>query len=46
MSLRARLLLVTVGLVTLGLLIADVVTYRALSTSLLERVDEQLAQVS
>jgi two-component system, OmpR family, sensor kinase len=45
MSLRARLLLVTVGLVTLGLLIADVVTYRALSSSLLERVDEQLAQV-
>jgi two-component system OmpR family sensor kinase len=44
-SLRARLLLVTVGLVTLGLLIADVVTYRALSSSLLERVDEQLAQV-
>ena len=46
MSLRARLLLVTVGLVTLGLLIADVVTYRALSSSLLQRVDEQLAQVS
>jgi len=46
MSLRARLLFVTVGLVTLGLLIADVVTYRALSSSLLERVDEQLAQVS
>ena len=45
MSLRARLLIVTVGLVTLGLLIADVVTYRALSSSLLERVDEQLAQV-
>src|SRR3954469_11730416 len=45
MSLRARLLLVTVGLVTLGLLIADGVTYRALSSSLLERVDEQLAQV-
>jgi two-component system, OmpR family, sensor kinase len=45
-SLRARLLIVTVGLVTLGLLIADVVTYRALSSSLLERVDEQLAQVS
>src|SRR4051812_44707015 len=46
MSLRARLLIVTVGLVTLGLLIADVVTYRALSTSLVERVDEQLAQTS
>jgi two-component system OmpR family sensor kinase len=46
MSLRARLLIVTVGLVTLGLLIADVVTYRALASSLLERVDEQLAQVT
>jgi two-component system OmpR family sensor kinase len=46
MSLRARLLIVTVGLVTLGLLIADVVTYRALSSSLLQRVDEQLAQVA
>ncbi|MFL5790683.1 MAG: sensor histidine kinase [Actinomycetota bacterium] len=46
MSLRARLLFVTVGLVTLGLLIADVVTYRALSSSLLERVDEQLVQTS
>ena len=46
MSLRARLLLVTVGLVTLGLLIADVVTYRALSSSLLQRVDEQIAQVT
>ena len=44
MSLRARLLLITVGLVTLGLLIADVVTYRALATSLSERVDDQLQQ--
>ena len=40
------MLLVTVGLVALGLLIADVVTYRALSSSLLQRVDEQLAQVT
>jgi two-component system OmpR family sensor kinase len=46
MSLRVRLLLVTVGLVTLGLLIADVVTYRALASSLTQRVDEQLAQVT
>jgi two-component system OmpR family sensor kinase len=44
MSLRARLLLVTVGLVTLGLLIADVVTYRALAASLSGRVDDQLGQ--
>ncbi len=44
MSLRARLLFVTVGLVTLGLLIADVVTYRALAASLSDRVDDQLKQ--
>jgi two-component system OmpR family sensor kinase len=44
MSLRARLLLVTVGLVTLGLLIADVVTYRALEASLSARVDDQIKQ--
>jgi two-component system OmpR family sensor kinase len=44
MSLRARLLLVTVALVTLGLVIADVVTYRALAASLSERVDDQLKQ--
>jgi two-component system OmpR family sensor kinase len=36
--------LVTVGLLAAGLLIADVVTYRALATSLLRRVDEQLVQ--
>ena len=35
MSLRARLALVTVGLVAAGLLIADVATYRALATFLL-----------
>ena len=44
MSLRARLTIVTVGLVAVGLLVADVVTYRALSASLLQRVDEQLRQ--
>jgi two-component system, OmpR family, sensor kinase len=44
MSLRARLMLVTVGLVAAGLLVADVATYRALSSSLLRRVDEQLVQ--
>ena len=44
MSLRARLLIVTVALVTLGLVIADIVTYRALAASLSERVDDQLKQ--
>ncbi len=44
MSLRVRLMLVTVGLVAAGLLVADVVTYRALSASLIQRVDEQLQQ--
>jgi two-component system, OmpR family, sensor kinase len=44
MSLRARLLLVTVGLVAFGLVIADVVTYRALAASLSERVNDQLKQ--
>jgi two-component system, OmpR family, sensor kinase len=44
MSLRARLFFVTVGLVALGLLIADVVTYRALASSLSARVDDQLRQ--
>ncbi len=44
MSLRARLLIVTVGLVAIGLLVSDVVTYRALATSLSQRVDEQLQQ--
>jgi two-component system OmpR family sensor kinase len=42
-SLRARLLVVTVLLVTAGLLVADVATYRALRSSLYDRVDEQLA---
>jgi two-component system OmpR family sensor kinase len=44
MSLRTRLLILTVGLVTLGLLIADIVTYRALEASLSQRVDDQLQQ--
>jgi two-component system OmpR family sensor kinase len=44
MSLRARLMLITVGLVAAGLLVADVATYRALSSSLFRRVDEQLVQ--
>jgi two-component system OmpR family sensor kinase len=42
-SLRARLLLVTVLLVSAGVLVADVVTYRAVSSYLVNRVDEQLA---
>jgi two-component system OmpR family sensor kinase len=41
-SLRARLLIVVVVLVAAGLLFAGLLTYRALSSSLLERVDEQL----
>jgi len=42
-SLRSRLLLVVLGLVTIGLLATDVLTYRALSSFLLDRVDRQLA---
>ena len=42
MSLRGRLLLITVSLVGGGLLVSGVLTYRALSTSLLDRVDDQL----
>jgi two-component system OmpR family sensor kinase len=41
-SLRARLLAITVALVAAGLLVAGVLTYRALSSSLLQRIDEQL----
>ena len=44
MSLRARLLIVTVGLVAAGLMVADLLTYRALATSLSQRLDEQLQQ--
>jgi two-component system, OmpR family, sensor kinase len=43
-SLRARLLLVTVALVAAGLLVAGILTYRGLSTSLLERIDQQLVE--
>jgi two-component system OmpR family sensor kinase len=41
-SLRARLLVVMVVLVAGGLLVAGALTYRALSSSLLQRIDEQL----
>jgi len=44
MSLRARLLIVTVGLVAIGLVVADLLTYRALASSLDQRVSEQLQQ--
>jgi two-component system, OmpR family, sensor kinase len=43
MSLRARLTIVAVGLVAFGLVIAEVATYRQLSSFLIRRVDEQLA---
>jgi two-component system OmpR family sensor kinase len=42
MSLRARLLLVTVVLVGAGLLVANVATYHELRDFLLQRVDQQL----
>jgi two-component system OmpR family sensor kinase len=45
MSLRARLLITTVVLVAVGLLAANVATYRILSSFLFHRVDEQLVQV-
>ncbi len=44
MSLRARLLITAVVLVAVGLVAANVATYRSLSSFLLQRVDEQLAQ--
>ncbi len=44
MSLRARLLITTVVLVAVGLVAANIATYRALSSFLIRRVDEQLAQ--
>lgn len=43
MSLRLRLLLALVGLVSVGLLVADGVTYVSLRSFLLQRVDQQLA---
>src|SRR5436309_1335769 len=42
MSLRTRLLLVLAVLAVAGLAVADVTTYRALHTFLLDRVDQQL----
>jgi two-component system OmpR family sensor kinase len=42
-SLRARLLIVLAGLAVAGLLIADVVTYAALRSFLIDRVDRTLA---
>ena len=42
MSLRLRLLLALVGLVAVGLLVADGVTYLSLQSFLLQRVDQQL----
>ncbi len=42
MSLRARLLLVTVGLVAAGLVVANVATFHFTRTFLVERVDDQL----
>jgi two-component system OmpR family sensor kinase len=41
-SLRLRLLLALVGLVAVGLLVADGVTYLSLQSFLLQRVDQQL----
>jgi two-component system, OmpR family, sensor kinase len=41
-SLRARLLIVTVALVAAGLLVANVATYRYLSRFMLQRIDQQL----
>ncbi len=43
MSLRARLLVAMLVLVTAGLLAADVATYRFLSSFLIDRVDQQLS---
>jgi two-component system OmpR family sensor kinase len=42
MSLRARLLITTVLVAAAGLLVADAATYRFLSSSLIQRIDEQL----
>ncbi|MGI9023661.1 MAG: HAMP domain-containing protein [Acidimicrobiales bacterium] len=42
MSLRSRLLLVVLGLVTVGLAATNFVTYQALRSFLLNRVDQQL----
>lgn len=42
MTLRLRLLLLLVGLVSVGLLVADAVTYASLRAFLVERIDQQL----
>ena len=42
MSLRRRLLVVVLGLVAVGVLATDVLTYRALRSFLLQRTDQQL----
>jgi len=42
LSLRSRLLLVVLGLVAIGLAATDFVTYRALRSFLVDRVDQQL----
>jgi two-component system OmpR family sensor kinase len=42
-KLRSRLLLGLLGVVALGLLVSDVVTYRALRSFLYDRIDAQLA---
>ncbi len=46
MTLRLRLLLLSVGIVTAGLVISDVVTYHALRSFLTTRVDQQLEQAA
>ncbi|MDQ6724739.1 MAG: hypothetical protein M3066_00965, partial [Actinomycetota bacterium] len=43
MSLRSRLLLGLLGLVVVGLVASDLLTYRALHSFLLVRLDEQVA---
>jgi two-component system OmpR family sensor kinase len=45
-SLRARLLLVAVALVAIGLVSSDVATYAALQAFLMRRVDQQLQSVA
>ncbi|MHB8682510.1 MAG: sensor histidine kinase [Acidimicrobiales bacterium] len=46
MTLRLRLLLVLVGLVAAGLLVADVVTYNSLGSFLDSRLDQQLTDAA
>jgi two-component system, OmpR family, sensor kinase len=46
MTLRLRLLLVLVGIVAAGLLVADVVTYNQLGSFLYQRTEQQLADSS